>query len=131
MLYLWHFLLKIECLHVAFIHVLTCSDCRGHVSELQLAILLIVMCLFCNLWVYCLFYTFLLTIAWLPEIFLTSLKPLHGIQQTLTGRNISMSSTMFVFFWLIGKSKWLPWPLICWDIIYISPETIQWKSTKT
>ena len=53
---------------------------------------------------------------WLAETFLTSsLKPLNGIQQNLTGKKISMSSTKFVFFGPIGKVRWPPWPLIRWD----------------
>ena len=34
----------------------------------------------------------------------------------LTGSKISMSSTKFVFFRSIGKTRWWPWPLIGWDI---------------
>ena len=32
-----------------------------------------------------------------------------------TGSKISTSSTMFVFFGPIGKTRWPPWLLICWD----------------
>ena len=54
---------------------------------------------------------------WLAETFSTSpLKPLNGIQQNFTGSKISMSSTKFVFFRPIGKTRWPPWPLIGWDI---------------
>ena len=54
---------------------------------------------------------------WLAETFLTSpLKVLKGIQWNLAGSKISMSSIKFVFFWLIGKTRWLPWPLIDKDI---------------
>ena len=43
---------------------------------------------------------------WLPATFLTSpLKPLNGIQRTLSGIKISTSSTKFVFFGPIGKNK--------------------------
>ena len=43
---------------------------------------------------------------WLAETFSTSpLKPLNRIQRNLTGSKISMSSTKFVFFGLIGKNK--------------------------
>ena len=53
---------------------------------------------------------------WLAETFLTSLKkPLNGIQRNLTGSKISKSSTKFVFFGPIGKTRWPPWPLIGWD----------------
>ena len=55
---------------------------------------------------------------WLAETFSTSpLKPLNGIQRKLTGSKISMSSTKFVFFGPIGKTRWPPWPLIGWDIL--------------
>ena len=46
---------------------------------------------------------------WLAETFLTSpLKPLNGIQRNLTGSKISTSSTKFVFFGPIGKTRWPP-----------------------
>ena len=58
---------------------------------------------------------------WLAETFSTSaLKLLNGIQRNLTGRKISMSSTTIVFFGPIGKTRWLPWPLIGWDIFDFS-----------
>ena len=61
---------------------------------------------------------------WLAETFSTSpLKPLNGIQRNLTGSKISKSSTKFVFFGLIGKTRWPPWPLIGWDIFDFSSET--------
>ena len=41
-----------------------------------------------------------------------------------------MSSTKFVFFWPIGKTRWPPWPLIGWDIFYFSSETAERNSTK-
>ena len=54
---------------------------------------------------------------WLAETFSTSsVKPLKGIQRNLIGSKISMSSTKFVFFGPIRKTRWLPWPLIGWDI---------------
>ena len=50
---------------------------------------------------------------WLAETFLTSpLKPLNGIQRYLIESKISMSSTKFVFFGPIRKTRWPPWPLI-------------------
>ena len=50
---------------------------------------------------------------WLAETFSTSpLKPLNRIQRNVIGSKISMSSTKFVFFRAIGKTKWPPWPLI-------------------
>ena len=68
---------------------------------------------------------------WLAETFSTSsLKPLNGIQQNLTGSKISTSSTKFVFLGLIGKTRWPPWPLIGWDIFDFSSETAERNSTK-
>ena len=68
---------------------------------------------------------------WLDEKFLTSpLKLLNGIQRNLTGSKISMSSTKFVFFGPIGKTRWPPWPLIGWDIFDFSSETAEQNSSK-
>ena len=68
---------------------------------------------------------------WLAEIFPTSpLKPLNGIQRNLTGSKISTSSAKFVFFGPIRKTKWLPWPLIGWDIFDFSSETAERNSRK-
>ena len=68
---------------------------------------------------------------WLDETFSTSpLKPLNGIQRNLKESNISMSSTKFVFFGLIGKTRWRPRPLIGWDIFDFSSETAERNSTK-
>ena len=68
---------------------------------------------------------------WLAETFSTSpLKPLNGIQRNLTGSKISTSSTKFVFFRPIGKTRWPPWPLISWDIFDFSSETAERNSTK-
>ena len=68
---------------------------------------------------------------WLAETFPTSpLKPLNGIQRNLTGSKISKSSTKFVFFGLIGKTRWPPRPLIGWDIFDFFSETADWNSTK-
>ena len=68
---------------------------------------------------------------WLAETFSTSpLKPLNRIQRNLTGSKISMSSTKFVFFGPIGKTRWPPWPLIGWDIFNFSSETAERNSTK-
>ena len=61
---------------------------------------------------------------WLAETFSTSpLKPLNGIQRYMIESKISMSSTKFVFFGPIRKTRWPPWPLIGWDIIDFSSET--------
>ena len=68
---------------------------------------------------------------WLAETFSTSsLKPLIGIQRNLTGSKTSTSSTKFVFLGPIGKTRWLPWPLIGWDIFDFSSETAEWNWTK-
>ena len=68
---------------------------------------------------------------WLAETFSTSpLKPLNRIQRNLTGSKISTSSTKFVFFGPIGKTRWPPWPLIGWDIFDFSSETTEQNSTK-
>ena len=48
----------------------------------------------------------------------------------LTGSKISKSSTKFVFFGLIGKTRWSPQPLIGWDIFeFFSSETAVRNST--
>ena len=68
---------------------------------------------------------------WLAETFSTSpLKPLNGIQRNLTGSKILTSSTEFVFFGPIGKTRWPPWPLIGWDIFDFFSETSERNSTK-
>ena len=48
-----------------------------------------------------------------------------GIRQNLIGTKISTPSTKFVFFRWIGKTKWPPWPMICWDIFNFSSETAE------
>ena len=68
---------------------------------------------------------------WLADTFSTSpLKPLNGIQRNLSGSKISTSSTKFVFFEPIGKTRWPPWPLIDWDIFDFSSKTAERNSTK-
>ena len=68
---------------------------------------------------------------WLAETFSTSpLKPLNGIWQNLTKSKISTSSTKFVFFRLMGKTRWPPLPLIDWDILDFSSEMYEQNSTK-
>ena len=71
---------------------------------------------------------------WLAETFSTSsLKLLNGIQWSLTGSKISMSSTKFNFCFSgsIGKTTRLPRPLIGWDIFDFSSETAQTKFNET
>ena len=59
------------------------------------------------------------------------INPLNGIQRNLTGSNILLvSSTKFVFFGLIGKTRWLPWLWIGWDIVDFSSETAEQNSMK-
>ena len=54
---------------------------------------------------------------WFAATFSTSpLQLLNRIQRNLTGSKISMFSTKFVFFGPIGKTRWLPQPLIGWDL---------------
>ena len=60
----------------------------------------------------------------------SSLKPLNGIQRNLTGSKISTSSTKFVFFGPIGKTRWPLLPLIGWDIFDFFFETAERNSTK-
>ena len=68
---------------------------------------------------------------WLAETFSTSpLKPLNGIQRNLTGSKISTSPTRFVFFGMIRKTRWPPWPLIGWDIFDFYSETAERNSMK-
>ena len=69
---------------------------------------------------------------WLAETFWTSpLKTLNGIQRNLKGSKIAMPSIKFVFFfWPIEKTKWLPWPLIGWDIFDFSSKTTERNSMK-
>ena len=64
------------------------------------------------------------------HIFEFSFEPLNGIQRNLTGSKISTSSTKFVLFGLIGRTRWPPWPLIACDIFDFSSETAEWNSTK-
>ena len=68
---------------------------------------------------------------WFAEIFSTSpLKPLNRIHRNLIGSKISTSSTKFVFFGPIGKTRRPPWPLIGRDIFDFSSETAEWNSMK-
>ena len=68
---------------------------------------------------------------WLAETFSTSsLKLLNGIQRNLTGSKIATSSTKFVFFGPIGKTRWPPWPLSGRDIFDFFSKTAERNSTK-
>ena len=68
---------------------------------------------------------------WLAETFSNSpLKLWQGIQRNLIGSKISTSSTKFVFFGPIGKTRWPPLPLIGWDIFDFSSKTAERNSTK-
>ena len=58
------------------------------------------------------------------HIFDFSSKPLNRIQRNFTGSKKSTSSTKLVFFGLIEKTRWPPWPLIGWDINF---RLLLWK----
>ena len=59
------------------------------------------------------------------------LKLLNGIQRNLPGSKISTSSTTtFMCFGPIGKTRWPPWPLIGWDICDFDPVTAERNLTK-
>ena len=63
------------------------------------------------------------------RVFFTSpLKPLKEIQRNLIGSKISTSSTKFVFFGPIRKTRWTPQPLIGWNIFDFSSETAEQNS---
>ena len=53
-------------------------------------------------------------------------------EQILTGSQISLSLAKIVFYGLIRfwKSRWLPWPLIGWDIFYFFSATAEQNLTK-
>ena len=57
-------------------------------------------------------------------------KIMSDNQQYLTGSTISTSSTKFVFFWLIGRTRWPPWPLIDWDIFDFFSVIAEWNLRK-
>ena len=49
----------------------------------------------------------------------------------LTGSKISTSSTQFVFFRPIGKTRWPPWPLIGWDIFSWKEFNKTWQEERS
>ena len=51
------------------------------------------------------------------------------IQENLTGRKYSTSSTKYVFFRTTGKPGLLPWPLVGWDILDFFFATTEWNAT--
>ena len=68
---------------------------------------------------------------WLAGTFSTyPLKSRNGIQRNLSGCKFWTSSTKFVFFGPIGKTRCPPWPLIGWDIYDFSSETAERNWTK-
>ena len=48
----------------------------------------------------------------------------------LDRNKILTSSVKFLFLWPIRKTRWLPWPPICWNIFDFSSETAGRNSTK-
>ena len=56
---------------------------------------------------------------WDETISISPLKLLNRIQWNLTGSKIPTSSTKFVFFGQIGKTRWLPQPLMRWDYRFL------------
>ena len=71
---------------------------------------------------------------WLAETFSTSpLKPLNGNQENLAGSKISTSSTKFVFFGPMGKTRWPPWLrqfwLLPWNRLTEFKET--WQESRS
>ena len=54
----------------------------------------------------------------------------NRIQRNLTGSKISKSSTKFVIFGLIGKTRWSPQPMIGWDILDFFSKTAERNSPK-
>ena len=61
-----------------------------------------------------------------PAFSTSPLKPLNGIQRNLTGSKVATSSSNFLLFGPIGKTRWPPWSLIGWDIIHFPSEN-RWK----
>ena len=53
---------------------------------------------------------------WVKHFSTSSPHPLNGFWRNLTGNKSSMPSIKFVFFVPIRNPRWLPWPLIGWNI---------------
>ena len=66
---------------------------------------------------------------WPRYFWLLLWNPLTEFNENLTGSKISKSSTKFVFFGPIFKTRWPPCPLIGWDIFDFSSETVGGNST--
>ena len=71
-----------------------------------------------------------LTTDWLRHFLFLLWNCRTEFNENMTGSKISTSSTKFVFFGPIGKSRWPPWPLIGWDIFDFSFETTEWNLIK-
>ena len=68
---------------------------------------------------YCFSITYRMRGLWLAETFSAfPLPSLNGLLQNLPGSKNSTSSTKFVFFGPIWKTRRPFWPLIVWDIIW-------------
>ena len=67
---------------------------------------------------------------WLRHFRLLFWNRWTGIQRNLTGSKLLMTSTKFVFFGSIWKTRWPPWPLIGWEIFDFSEETAERNSKK-
>ena len=63
-------------------------------------------------------------------MYLSSLQPLNRSQQNLKESKYSTFCTKFVFFGPIRKPRWLPWPLIGWDIFVCFSATNELNSMK-
>ena len=57
-----------------------------------------------------------ITSDWLKHFSTSTLQPLNGFWQNLTGSKSSAYSSKFVFFVPIDYPRWPPWTLIDWNI---------------
>ena len=71
-----------------------------------------------------------LTSDWLRHFRLLLYNCWTEFNENLIGSKISTSSTKFVFFGPIRKTRWPSWPLIGWDIFDFSSITAERNSTK-